>query len=87
MYSDGDWVSTGRRVSLRPCSDALRPTGNRNPWKRDKVIAVQSMKYAGGHARGRGRGRTSHERGGRGRGREDENEDADEEQVDVAEER
>lgn len=28
----------------------------RNPWKRDKVIAVQSMKYAGGHTvRGVGR--------------------------------
>lgn len=51
-YSDH---GVDRKISIRPLSDPPWGEG-RNPWKRDKVIAVQSMKYAGGHTvRGVGR--------------------------------
>lgn len=51
-----------RKISIRaapPRNPAARPSRcltnlpDQNPRKRDKVIAVQSMKYAGGHG-GRG---------------------------------
>lgn len=55
-YLDHD---VDRKISIRPfpLSSAMEGRGGgRNPWKRDKVIAVQSMKYAGGHTvRGVGR--------------------------------
>lgn len=48
IYSDR---GVDRKISI-PSTLFRRPSsrGNRNPWKRDKVIAVQSMKYAEGHA-------------------------------------